>query len=190
MLKKLTLLLLIAGSLMSISACAKTPEFVTWQEEVKLNDGRTIVVTQKKRCEGAYTGGNYAPCIAREAWLTINLPEFSAQPIVWREHLFAIIVNIYGGRLYVVGCPPTAREEKYYGNPKPNYVGFVWDKDHWQSISFKEIPEAIYDTNMFLEAIPPLGTTYLTVVRKESQERGMRGSPTTVQFMKRINPNL
>ncbi|MGZ3254869.1 MAG: hypothetical protein ACXU7D_11245, partial [Burkholderiaceae bacterium] len=66
-------------------------------------------------------------CIAREGWLTISLPEFSEQPIVWHEHLFAIVVNIHGGRLYVVGCPPTAREEQYYGNPKPNYVGFVWE---------------------------------------------------------------
>ena len=171
-----------------MTACASS--YVTWQEEVKLSDGRIIMVTQKKLCEGAYTGGNYADCVAREAWLTINLPEFSAQPIVWHEHLFAIVVNIHEGRLYVVGCPPTAREEQYYGNPKPNYVGFVWEGGQWKRIPFKEIPEAIYDTNMFLGHIPPSGATHLTVMRKESNERGMRGSPTTVPFMKRIDPNL
>jgi hypothetical protein len=188
MLKKLMRVVLTLGCLVSINACSKSPEFVTWQEEVKLSDGRTIIVTQKKRCEGAYTGGNYADCIAREAWLTINLPEFSAQPIVWHQHLFAIVVNIHGGRLYVVGCPPTERESKLYGSPKPFYIGFVWDNGLWKRIPFKEIPEEIYDTNMFLEHIPPLGTTYLTIAKKESKE--MNGDPTTVKFLKRIDPAL
>jgi hypothetical protein len=170
----------------SMSACSKPVEFVTWQEEVKLNDGRVIVVTQKKRCEGMYTGGSYASCIAREAWVTINLPEFSAQPIVWHEHLFAITVNIHNGRLYVIGCPPSEREYHLYVSPEPDYVGFVWNNGQWKRIPFKEIPEAIYDTNMFLGAIPPSGTTYLTVEKKESKE--MRGSPTLVKELKRIDP--
>ena len=190
MLKKLMCVLLSLGCLVSINACSKSDSFVAWQEEVKLSDGRVIVVTQKKRCEGAYTGGNYAECIAREAWLTINLPEFSAQPIVWHEHLFAIIVNIHDGRLYVVGCPPTERESKFYGNPKPFYIGFVWENGQWIRIPFNEIPVEIYDTNMFMGAIPPSDATYLTVARKESKERGMRGSPTTVKFMKRVDPTL
>src|SRR5271156_2486460 len=87
---------LISGGLLSLTACGG-PDSITWQEEVKLNDGRVIVVTQKKRCEGAYTGGNYASCITREAWLTIALPEFSSQPMVWHESLDPMVVNIDGG---------------------------------------------------------------------------------------------
>ena len=180
-----TLLIILLGA--SMTACAKT-DSVSWQEEVKLNDGRTIVVTQKKRCEGAYTGGNYADCIEREAWLTINLPEFSARPIVWHEHLFAIVLNIHGGRLYVVGCPPSEREFHLYGSERPPYFGFVWENGLWKRIPFKEIPEEIYDTNMFIGDPSLAGTTLLTVARKESTESGMRGSPTTVPFMKRIDP--
>jgi hypothetical protein len=190
MLKKLIQIMLSLGCLVSLDACSTPPQFVTWQEEVKLNDGRTIVVTQKKHCEGAYTGGNYADCIARESWLTINLPEFSAQPIVWHEHLFAIVVNIHDGRLYVVGFPPTEREFNLYGSQRPPYFGFVLENGLWKGIPFKEIPEAIYDTNMFMEAIPPSGTTFLTVTRKESKERGMRGSPTTSEEFKRIDPTF
>ena len=67
------LLIILLGT--SMASCGE--DIRIWREEVKLLDGRVIVVTQKKRCEGAYTGVNYASCIAREAWLTINLPEFS-----------------------------------------------------------------------------------------------------------------
>lgn len=37
-----------------ISACLLTgcSNVVEWREEVKLSDGRTVVVTQKRRCEG------------------------------------------------------------------------------------------------------------------------------------------
>jgi hypothetical protein len=40
---------------------------ITWQEEVKLLDGRVITVTQKRRIQES---------IEREAWLTFKLPDF------------------------------------------------------------------------------------------------------------------
>ena len=183
---KLFQLLLILVCTVCMTACASS--YVTWQEEVKLSDGRIIMVTQKKLCEGAYTGGNYADCVAREAWLTINLPEFSAQPIVWHEHLFAIVVNIHEGRLYVVGSPPSEREFHLYGSERPPYFGFVWENGQWKRIPFREIPAAIYDTNMFLGHTPPSGTTYLTVTRKESRE--LNGNRGTAEELKRIDPTF
>src|ERR1017187_6175079 len=102
MLRKIVLLIVTTGCLMNLAACSP---YVTWKEEVKLNDGRVIVVEQKKLVEDE---------MAREAWLTINLPEFSAEQIVWHEHLSPIVLNIDEGMLYVVGQPPTAREERQY----------------------------------------------------------------------------
>ena len=180
-------LMIAFGILLSIGACVASPKLVTWQEEVKLLDGRTIVVEQMKTCEGAYTGGNYADCIARESWVTINLPELSAKPIVWHEHLFAIIVNIYNGKLFVVGSAPTQREYKFYGDDKPLYISFIWENDHWKRIPFNEIPTAIYDTNMLLEAIP-LGMKYLTRAKKESSE--MNGDPRTAKQFRRLDPDF
>lgn len=126
---------------MSLNACSS--DFVTWQEEVKLSDGRVITVTQKKSCENKY--------ICRETWITINLPEFSAQPIVWHEHLHAMVLNVYARRLYIVGMPPTQREYDQYGRPALPYIGFVWDNGTWKRIPIPEIPEQIYDANMLIE---------------------------------------
>jgi hypothetical protein len=132
--------ILVLGCLTSLNACSNN--FVTWQEEVKLSDGRVITVTQKKHMEGAF---------AREAWLTINLPEFSSQPIVWHEHLQAMVLNVYAGHLYVVGIPPTQREYDEYGRQALPYIGFMWENGQWKRISISNIPEQIYDANMIPE---------------------------------------
>ena len=132
--KKCMQILIVFISASLLSACISTmlgrpllggPGYVEWQEEVKLNDGRVIVVTQKKKCSEGYTGQNWATCIAREAWVTINLPEFSDKPIVWHEHLKANVVNIHNHSLYIVAEPPTGLEFYQYGKPLPPYLGFV-----------------------------------------------------------------
>jgi hypothetical protein len=189
LLKRITQLGLVLMMGVSMSSCASN-EYKTWQEEVKLNDGRVIVVTQKKRCSGAYTGGNYASCIAREAWLTIKLPELGNQEIVWHEHLSPVVLNIHLGQLYVVGEPPTGREFDFYGKPQPPYIGFVLEGTQWKRISFAEIPEAIYDLNMLIEAIPPSEVDYLTLVKKESITTAiLNGNPPAIRMLnKRIDP--
>jgi hypothetical protein len=184
MLRKVAQLVFFIGVTMSFSACAT--EFVTWQEEVKLNDGRVIIVTQKKRCESAYTGDNVAKCIAREAWLTINLPEISAKEIVWNEKLSPRILNIDHGKLYVVGWPPTNLEFRLYEKPRPPYIGFLFEGDKWKRVSFDQIPESIYDTNMLIEGIPPEGTRLLTLDKKGSRE--VNGDPTYCKHQRRIDP--
>ena len=188
MLKKIVLITLMTGFAV-LTACSKSVEYVTWQEEVRLNDNRTIVVTQKKFCDGGpHTGGKFAYCLDREAWLTINLPEISSQPIVWHEHLHPMIVNIDRGRLYIVGIPPTEREYRLYGNPEPIYIGFVWENGQWKRIPFNDIPEPIYDTNMLIEGIPSKGTTLLTLKNKESVE--MNGKPEYDADQRHIDPKF
>lgn len=161
-------------------------KFVIWQEEVKLNDGRVIVVTQKKRCEGAYTGKEFAKCIVREAWLTMNLPELSSKEIIWHERLSPKIVNVHERRLYVVGWPPTNFEFRLYGKPHPPYIGFIFENGEWRRIPFNEIPEAIYDINMLTAGIPPEGIKFLTLERKESKD--LNGKPSIIKQLKRIDP--
>lgn len=190
MLKRLAQLVLVAGGITVLPGCSEgftaQAGFRTWQEEVRLNDGRVIVVTQKRRCEGAYTGQNYASCIPREAWLTFKLPDFGSQEIVWSEKLKPMLLNVHNGRLFVVGRFPTEREFRLYGKPQPSYVGFRWENGHWKRIAFTEIPEAIYDTNLLI-GFPPEGTKLLVLTRKESRE--MNADPEYPKQYKRIDPS-
>lgn len=180
---------ILAALAVGLMGCqAASAEFVTWKEEVKLNDGRVVVVTQKKRCQGAYTGQNYAKCIAREAWLTIRLPEFSQEDIVWHEKLDPLVVNVHEGRLYIVGWPHTGAEFMIYGKPQPPYLGFVWMQGKWEKIPFSQIPDAIYSTNMLIESIPPEGTELLTLDKKDGPT--VNGKQTYPNFLRRIVPEF
>ncbi|MFZ6653958.1 hypothetical protein [Undibacterium sp. TJN19] len=188
--KKLTLVIATLGCLMNLTACSESSDFISWNEEVKLNDNRMIIVTQKKKCEGGekVTANGFPYCIARETWLTINLPEFSKQPIVWHEKLHPMIINIVGGRLYVVGTPPTLAEYRFYENPEPYFVGFIWENENWKRIKFNEIPEVIYDANMLFSNIPIKGTKLLTWDVKWSEKLNGGSEYSASSFRKRIDP--
>lgn len=184
-LKKLAQLALFLSGLVALPSCAGS-EYKTWQEEVKLNDGRVIVVTQKRHCSAAYTGGNYATCIERESWLTIKLPEFGNQEIVWHENLKPRILNAHNGQWYVVGTPATGREFDLYNKPRPPYVGFLWKDGQWKRIPFGEIPVAIYDTNLVIDG-SLVNVNLLTISGKNSPE--LNGSYAYRPHVMRIDPN-
>lgn len=116
---------------------------ISWTEEVKLLDGRVITVVQKRRIDSRR--------MPREAWLTFKLPEFGDKEIVWHENLETQILNVYQGKLYVVGGFSSIVEFCQYDKPFPAYVGFRYDNDQWVRISFGDIPEAIYDSNMYFD---------------------------------------
>jgi len=111
---------------------------LTWQEEVKLVDGRVITVTQKRRYD--------TEKMPREAWLTFKLPEFSNQEILWHENLEVQVLNVYQGKLYVVGDPRGLREFRQYG---ADYVPYRHEAGKWVRIPLNEVPLAIYETNMY-----------------------------------------
>lgn len=168
--------------LLSLSGCARTVE---WKEDVRLLDGRVIVVTQIRRCEGGdYKAQTDATCLAREAWVTMNLPEFSSKEIVWHESLDPMVINVYQGKLYIVGDPPTSLEFRKYGAVNPPYFGFVWDGQAWQRIPFSSIPEAIYEGNMLIESIPKTRTDHVSLEQKKAET-----SCCYLQEQHRIDPN-
>jgi len=146
-------------------------------------------VTQRRRCEaGDYTAKTQASCVAREAWLTVNLPEFSGKEIVWHESLNPMVLNIDKGRLYVVGFPPHTLEIRTYGATNPPYFGFVWDGGSWRRIGFAEIPQSMYEGNMLIESIPKNRTSFLLLTRKNSEaENGDRRYPG---YLRRIDPQF
>ena len=183
LMKRLTLGAMLS-SMPLVGGCADT---LTWQEEVKLSDGRVIVVTQKRRYESAYSGhGSGASSIPREFWLTFKLPEFGNKDIVWHEKLKPRILNLHSGKLYIVGFPPTGHEFYLYGKPKPSYLGFRYEGGSWIRIPFAEIPVAIYDTNMWIENAPPntSGRISLADKAKEMQDQELD------KLHKRIDPNF
>ena len=141
-------LLIILQCGVSLSSCADNKS--SWQEEVKLLDGRVIIIQEQRRIEGAYNGTSFNG-VPREAWITMNLPEISKQEIVWHEKVLPTNLNIFKGKLYLVAVPQTSREFDLYNNPKPPYLGFLFEKNEWKRIPFDEIPVAIYNMNLSID---------------------------------------
>jgi hypothetical protein len=183
-LRKALLVLLVIGGASHLAACSKD---VQWDEEVQLKDGRVIVATQRRRCEGGdYRAKTDASCMARESWLTFSLPEFSGEKIVWHESLKPMVLNVHQGKLFVIGRAPSTLEFRTYGATNPPYFGFRWADGAWVRIPFSEIPDAIYDANMLIENIPTTATTFLTVGEKNSaRENGNLAYPA---YLRRVDP--
>lgn len=176
-------LLFTSGICMSLSSCSNT---LSWREEVKLADGRTIVVSQERRCASGYTGGNSAACIEREAWLRLRLPELGVGEITWHENLSPVVLNLRGARFYLVAVAPTAREFAQYGKPKPPYFGFVLEGGAWRRIAFRDIPEAVYDANLVLDGTR-VKAALLTLAAKDGRE--FNGDPGYPGYFRRVDPH-
>lgn len=182
LLKRLTLGVVLA-SVPLIGGCGGNT--LTWQEEVKLSDGRVITITQKRRYESVYTGSNSGN-LPREYWMIIKLPEFGNKEITWHENLLPQVLNVYQGKLYVVGTPFTEVEFRQYGKPFPEYVPYRYEAGQWQRITFNEIPEAIYDTNLLIANEPLNRAKFVTFAMKAEEVR----DETLPQPLKIISPTF
>jgi hypothetical protein len=151
-------------------------EIISWTEEVRLLDGRVITVTQKRRID--------MKRMPREAWLTFKLPEFGDKEIVWHESLETQVLNVYQGKLYVIGTTDTIDSFNRYGRPSPSYVGYRYDNGQWIRIQFGEIPGAIYDSNMYFDNMALYRLTHVSLEYKA----GMMKEETYMQHYKRIDP--
>lgn len=158
---------------------------LTWQEEVKLSDGRVITITQKRRYEMVYTGSNSGN-LPRDFWLTFKLPEFGDKEITWHENLTPQVFNIYQGKLYVVGVPGTEIEFRQYGKPYPEYVPYQYEAGQWLRIPFSEIPVDIYDTNMWIDNEPENNSKYISLTDKATEMK----DESLPDPLKRISPNF
>lgn len=148
----------------SLTGCTQT---VAWTEDVRLLDGSVVTVAQKRLCQGGdYTAATNASCLARDAWVTLHLPAIAPTDIVWHESLNPMVINVYQGRLFIVGTPPTSLEFRKYGAVNPPYVGYVWTGQAWQRLAFAAIPVAIYDGNMLPDSIPMTRTAHVTLEQK------------------------
>ena len=176
-----TLLIILLGA--SMTACAKT-DTKSWQEEVKLLDGRVILVSIKFRFEGEYNGSNYGD-VLRESWVTIKLPETGNQETIWNEKLQPRNLNIVNGKLYIVGLPQTMREFDLFNQPRPPYIGYVFENKTWRRIPFNEIPEAMYDMNISSGSVHTNPSGPVTLADKTIES----GDPRIDKTYKRINPS-
>ncbi len=92
--------------------------YASWDEEVRLSDGRIITIHQEREVYDYY-GTN-------QSWVTIDLPELGGMQ-GWHSYLMPQRVDVVDGKVYVFGIPRGARQLEYYRFPKNYMVALDWD---------------------------------------------------------------
>jgi hypothetical protein len=179
-LRRMTLGLMLA-SVPMLGGCGSNTN--SWQEEVRLLDGRVITITQKRRYENVYDGQSLGN-LPREFWVSFKLPELGAQEVIWHENLMPRILNVYQEKVYLVGVPWSALEFHQYGSPNPSYLGYFYEMGNWVRIPFNEIPEQIYNTNLLIAAELPKEVRKVSLARKAEEIANDR----LRDMQKRIDP--
>lgn len=92
----IVLALLVIGSVALLGWNYYQNRYPSWDEEVRLSDGRIITIQQKREVFDNY-GTN-------QSWVTIDLPELGGKQ-VWHSYLMPQRVDVVDGKVYVFGIP-------------------------------------------------------------------------------------
>jgi hypothetical protein len=122
--------------------------FPSWEEEVRLPDGRMIVVKQRRDFIEGYG--------TRKTWLTFSLPEMGGKQ-TWTEYMQPVLVAVSkDGQVYVVGWPSGEKQMGMYRHPRYGYAAFHWRKTGFERIPFISIPEDLRQEENLIRCFPKL----------------------------------
>jgi hypothetical protein len=136
----------------TLGACASV-KTVEWTEDVRLSDGRTIVVQRASEFRrvmdvgaGFERGWNfYKASIATGMLLPTN------RRLVWEGILEPIVLDTYSNSIYLI-CVAGGPGRIQWKVPRHEfYVAFRLEDDQWKRIPISQIPDALRP-NLFLSS--------------------------------------
>lgn len=187
LIKHMTLGFVLAGVPL-LAACA--PTVIDWNEEVKLHDGKIIVV--KRHEELGRSGLPLAYRGSRKFW------EFCYAPmgIHWKSKpdYFPEVFDVVDDKAYVRVTIGSCELCMLHGYPETSALYFVWEGAAWKKIEYKDFPPGLrvnilgnthYDDDGTLDV-----RGLITVQQKEDREpnmsRLMRQRPEIVGLNDRV----
>lgn len=145
-------------SLGALSACAVAPGGLgggdTWQEEVLLHDGRTIVADRFVRRGGRAEVGQAGAYVEQK--LSFAVPD-SGQIYNWSDSYSAelgmsnfllLALDVVDNVPYIVADPMGCQSYNKWGRPNPPYVVFKWQDHGWQRIAIEQLPRVVARANL------------------------------------------
>jgi hypothetical protein len=127
---------------------------LSWEEEVRLHDGRVVVVGRSIQYERLDRWSKYDGTIARKETLRFTPEGDSQQREVSFPNLRLFVFDVYGGVNYLVLTPTSGRSRSPEDSPFPvgeppgNYRVLRWIGDRFVQIPLKDLPTAIVDANL------------------------------------------
>lgn len=164
-----------------LGGCAPTE--LDWSEQVKLHDGRIIVV--KRHEELGFSGFPLNKRGRRKFW------EFCYAPmgIQWKSkpEYFPEVFDIVNGEAYVKvslgGCETCMLQ----GNPETGALYFLWENNAWKKIAFKDFPSGLRYNMLNVTHLDDDGSGdargLVTIAQKEERD-------SNIYYFMRINPEI
>jgi hypothetical protein len=127
---------------------------LSWEEEVRLHDGRVVVVGRSIQYERLDRWSKYDGTIPRTETLRFVPEGESQQREVSFPNLRLFVFDIHGGVSYVVLTGTTGRSGMAdhssfaEGEPPGDYRVLRWTGDRFVQIPLKDLPTAIVDANL------------------------------------------
>ena len=118
---------------------ASAPTVLDWSEEVKLHDGRIVVI--KRHDELGAIGFPLAHRGARKYWQFCYAP----MGIHWKSkpEYFPETFDIVDGKAYVKVSIGGCELCMLHGYPDTDALYFVWEGSNWKKIDYKDFPKGL-----------------------------------------------
>ncbi|MFS2036835.1 hypothetical protein ACEN8I_22625 [Polaromonas sp. CT11-55] len=154
--------LVLVSALLMIAAIAVwryyESRYPSWYEEVRLSDGRIIVVHQRREYYDNYG--------TKQSWVAIDLPELGGET-VWHSLLMPQRVDVVDGKVYVFGIPRGARQLEHYRFPKHYMVAFRWSGTAFERVPFLQIPYVARKEENLFSCVPSGRPTKISIREKD-----------------------
>lgn len=126
----------------------------SWKEEVLLHDGTKIVVERWVKRGGRHEIGQKPPYQDQQMQF-IN--PATSKKVVWEDlksddigtaSFLPMLLDIVGGKIYLVANTMGCLSYNKWGRPNPPYVVFRYDDGQWARIPLAELPKEIVLPNL------------------------------------------
>lgn len=151
----------------------------TWQEEVLLHDGRTIVAERYVRRGGRAEIGQSGAYVEQQ--LSFSDPA-TGKTYSWSDtysadrgmaNFLLLALHVVDGVPFVVATPMGCQSYNKWGRPNPPYVSFMAQGNGWQRIDLADLPAQARSANLLHSApdewVRRHGTRHVTAAQIQQE---------------------
>lgn len=164
----------------ALGACSNMRHF-EWTEDVKLSDGRTMIVkrTEDYRRIMDVGAGFQKGWLLQKSSIAAELPSPIQRKVFWEGSLFPLVLDIQSNNsVYLVGVPSSGAAQTEWKVPDHEfYVPFRLVQDNWQRIPLADLPLSVQPN------LAPSG--YEFFIRREMQS----GIHVDIKMKAELNAN-
>lgn len=139
--------LIVLAVIVALGVQMCTPATYRWKEEVRLHDGRLIIVERSRVMSGPREP--FRSATVGKWTLAFENPDKPGKKISFDAHGGAapMLLGFIGGVPYVAINPRRGDAQYYYNCPHPPYIFFRYDGE-WKRIELREFPRELVNRNL------------------------------------------